>query len=364
MSTIEYRDFSARIHAEAAAEHRIVNAQIELTYDCNLHCVHCYTDCYNRPELIRQEMSYELITSILDQLAALGCIWVCFTGGEIFVRHDFREIYAYAKQKGFVITLFSNGTVITEALADYLAKYPPFSIELSCHGGTDETFDRITQVRGSFQRFIRGVRLLLERGLPIKIKSKAMTLNRHELDRLQALVEGFGVTFRASTAIYPRLDGDLAPTAYRLSPDEIVALESSVGDDEVSCGARDDTVAVPPPDDRLYRCGCGTTSVHINAWGELGACTWTNVARVDLRRMTMDEAVAAVFPRIHAAQYQSQTPCRSCGMYTFCEKMPATAAAETGDPEQPVEHFCRVAFRRAEAMGIQGECPVDLMERP
>ena len=349
LPALEYRDFSARVHAEAAAEHRIVNAQIELTYDCNLRCVHCYTDCYNRPELIEREMSYELITSILDQLAALGCLWVCFTGGEIFVRRDFRDIYAYAKDKGFLITLFTNGTVITRAIADDLAQRPPFSIELSCHGGTAETFARITQVSGSFQRFVAGVELLRERGLPIKIKSKAMTLNRHELDRLQSLVEGFGVSFRASTAIYPRLDGDLAPTAYRLSPDEVVALETSQADDEAACTPRqpEHAMAAAPPDDRLYRCGCGTTAVHINAWGQLGACTWTSVARADLRRMSVADAVDAVFARIHDARYRSQTPCRSCAVYAFCDKMPAAAAAETGDVEQPVEHFCRVAFRRA-----------------
>jgi len=43
----------------------------------------------------------------------------------------------------------------------------------------------------------------------------------------------------------------------------------------------------------------------------------------------------------------------------LCERMPANAAAEAGDQEQPVEHFCRVAYTRAEALGIKGECPVN-----
>src|SRR5207253_7055176 len=153
----------------------------------------------------------------LDQLAAEGWLWVCFTGGEIFMRKDFLDIYAYAKEKGFLITLFTNGTLITEAIADYLKEHPPFGIEISCHGATDETFDRITQVRGSFQRFLKGVRLLLERDLPIKIKTKAMTLNRQELDQIRALVEGFGLQFRLNSTIYPRLNGDLVPASYPLS---------------------------------------------------------------------------------------------------------------------------------------------------
>src|SRR5712691_8746409 len=206
---VEYRDFSLKVHTESGAHSRVVTAQIELTYGCNLHCVHCYTDCYNHQDLIKREMSYEQVVHILDQLHDVGVLWVCFTGGEIFVRKDFFNIYAYAKEKGFLIILFTNGTLITEAIADYLKEHPPFCIEISCHGATDETFDRITQVRGSFQRFLKGVRLLLERGLPIKLKTKAMTVNQHELDQIKAFVEGLGTQFRLSTVIYPRLNGDL-----------------------------------------------------------------------------------------------------------------------------------------------------------
>jgi sulfatase maturation enzyme AslB (radical SAM superfamily) len=72
------------------------------------------------------------------------------------------------------------------------------------------------------------------------------------------------------------------------------------------------------------------------------------------------DAVGQVFPRIRAARYQGETPCRTCHVHTLCDKMPANAAAEAGDPEQPVAHFCRVAYQRAYQMGIPGECPVGL----
>jgi len=263
------------------------------------------------------------------------------------MRKDFLDIYGYAKQKGFLITLFTNGTLFTEAIADYLKEHPPFCIEISCHGATDETFDRITQVKGSFQRFFKGIRLLVERGLPIKIKTKAMTQNQHELDQIKAFVEGLGTQFRLNAVIYPRLNGDLTPAMYRLSPDEIVALENQDRDSEPEDRCTEAEIHIgPPTDDRLFRCGCGTTAVHINAWGQLGTCTWVT-ERVDLRR---------------GARYQGETPCRTCHVHSFCDKMPANAAAEAGDREQPVEHFCRVAYKRAHQMGIPGECPVELRE--
>ena len=362
---IEYKDFSLNVHTQAARTRTVVNAQIELTYGCNLHCVHCYTDCYNRPDLIKQELSYEEVIRILDQLAEEGCLWVCFTGGEIFMRRDFLDIYAYAKQKGFLITLLTNGTLFTEAMADYLKEHPPFAIEISCHGATEETFDRITQVKGSFQRFLKGIRLLVERGLPIKIKTKAMTVNQHELDQIKAFVEGLGTQFRLSNVIYPRLNGDLTPAIYRLSPEEIVALESQEedGEPEDRCTEAEGQLG-PPADDRLFRCGCGTTAVHINAWGKLGACTWVSEPRADLRQTTVADAIAEVFPQIRGARYQGETPCRTCHVHLFCEKMPAIAAAENGDREQPVEHFCRMAYTRVERLGIKADGPGPCEARP
>ncbi len=350
----EYRDFSLEIHEQAGATGKPVKAQIELTYGCNLRCVHCYTDCYNQPALIKdRELRTEEVIRILDQLHAQGVLWVCFTGGEIFMRRDWRQIYAHAKGRGFLITLFTNATLFTEEIVRYLAEYPPFSIETSCHGATEETFDRVTQVPGSFKRFVEGIRLLKAQGLPVKVKTKAMTVNKHELDQIKAFVEGLGLKFQVSTEIYPRLNGDLIPCSYRLSPDEVLAVTEQFAEacEHEECQAEPPTwEPTPPLDDRLYRCGCGTTAVHISAWGQLGACTWVSQPRADLREKSVAEGVAEVFPRIRAAKYQTETPCRSCQVYRLCDKMPSIAWAENEDPEQPVEHFCQVAFKRAEKL--------------
>lgn len=351
---MQYKDFSLNLHTQAATQSKVVNAQIELTYGCNLHCVHCYTDCYNQRDLIKErELPYEEVIRILDELHEQGVLWVCFTGGEIFMRHDFSDIYLYAKEKGFLITLFTNVTPITRRIADYLAEHPPFMISTSLHGATEETFEKVTQVKGSFRRFKEGIRLLLERNLPVEVKTKAMTLNKHELGKIKEFVEELGLKFQLSSTIYPRLDGDLTPCEFRLSPDEIVELEfpeEDFDDDDETCAVVEESTPFgPPPDDRLFRCGCGTTAVHINAWGQLGTCTFVGEPRADLREQSVAEGIAEVFPQVRAAKYQSETPCRSCQVHRLCDKMPANAAAETGrDREQPVEHFCQVAFKRAD----------------
>jgi len=357
----QYQDFSLRVHTQAGTKAQVVKAQVELTYGCNLHCVHCYTDCYNQHDLLKKERTTEEILHTLDELYELGVLFVCFTGGEIFMRKDFRQIYDHAKGKGFLITLFTNGTMFTEDIVDHLKKSPPFCIDISCHGATEETFDGITQVPGSFKRFLKGIELLRSRDLPFKLKTKAMTLNKHELDQIKDFVEGLGVRFQLSSTIYPRLNGDLEPCTYRLSPDEIVELEFGESDFEEDEACPVETgggeALEPPPDDRLFRCGCGTFGVHINAWGKLGACTWVNEPRANLGEKSVSQGIAEIFPQIRGAAYQTDTPCRSCQVYTLCDKMPSIARAENGDREQPVEHFCKTAFKRAERIAEEQEKP-------
>jgi radical SAM protein with 4Fe4S-binding SPASM domain len=117
--------------------------------------------------------------------------------------------------------------------------------------------------------------------------------------------------------------------------------------DEASFQLEEKTEFGPPADDRLFRCGCGTTAVHISAWGKLGACTWAKEPRADLRKTSVAGGIAEIFPRIRDARYQTETKCRSCPVHQLCDKDMNIAWAEAGNPEQPVEHFCQTAFTRA-----------------
>ncbi len=347
----DYGRFSEQISA-SSPDGQLIRAQIELTYGCNLHCLHCYTDPFNRPDLMDAELATQEVVEALDQLQSEGVLWVCFTGGEPFMRPDFFTIYDAAQDRGFLVTLYSNGTLITDATADRLASRPPFSIELSIHGATAETFDEITQVPGSFSRFLDGLRRLLERGLPVKLKASGMNVNAHELEALAALAASHGLPFNLDTAIYPRLNGDTSPAQLRLSPEDRVAVERRFwgnldhGECALGDGRRSDDVSRPAPD-RLYRCGCGTNTVHIDSYGSVGACTWQREPRFSLRDRPLRGSVQDLFASIRGLRYRRETPCQSCPVHRGCEKMPGIAAAETGDIEAPVPHFCDTAHLRA-----------------
>lgn len=351
-----YKDFNERIWSASMAGPYPTRAQFEITYRCNIHCVHCYTDPFNSPVCLRRELSLEQIVEILDQLKEAGVLWLTLTGGEAVTHPQFKRIYRAAKARGFIVNLFSNATVITNEIADFLATDPPFKLEVSCHGATEETFDRITQIPGSFKRFREGIRRILDHGLPLRIKTKAMTLNRNELGEIKKFVENLGAAFNLYTTIYPRLNGDLSSTKYRLTPEETLHLQFRDGtiDEEEKDLCEIEPLAESrkglqgPSDDRLFRCGCGTNSITINPYGILRACTFTTWPQYDLKTTALREAFDQLVREIRLARYEGKTPCKACPAYLFCEKNPAMALYEAGSMQAPVEYFCEVAFGKAE----------------
>src|SRR3989440_11689941 len=110
MNVASYAELSRSIHQHYAGRRTPLEVSIEVTRRCPLECLHCYN---NLPmgdlDARRREMSKEEHFQLLDELAQMGTFWLLYTGGEIFARKDFLEIYTYAKKKGFLITLFTNG---------------------------------------------------------------------------------------------------------------------------------------------------------------------------------------------------------------------------------------------------------------
>jgi MoaA/NifB/PqqE/SkfB family radical SAM enzyme len=348
--TIQYGDFSQRVHEQASSQQRVIKAQLELTYRCNLHCRHCYTDPYNHKDFFPRELTLDEIHRLLDEMQQIGIVWLNLTGGDIFMHPQFFEIYEAAVRKGFLLQLYTNGTLFTKAVIERLQEMPPFTIDISCHSVTEEPFDWFTQIPGSFRAFTRGLELLRESGLPFTLKTKAMNWNRHEIPAIRQFVESFGQNFGFTTSLSPRLNGELSSLTYRMAPDDVASLhedQSASEGDEESCSLS--TLLQTPDTDRLYRCGCGTDTIHINAWGELGSCTLQYERRVSLRTHRLADAIATLFREIWSMRYQGESPCRACEIHTFCDKKPSDARWECGAAEAPIPYDCDVALARAQS---------------
>ena len=190
IKTLTYADWSLAVHRRIANNRVPISGSIEVTQRCNNQCVHCYNNLPVGDRYARdRELTPAEFRRIIDEIAAAGCLWLLLTGGEPFVRHDFLEIYAYAKHRGLLITLFTNGTLITPEIADYLAHFPPFAIEITLYGRTQRTYESITGIPGSYERCLNGIQLLMDHNLPLKLKTMVTTRNRHEIEDMKRFAE-------------------------------------------------------------------------------------------------------------------------------------------------------------------------------
>jgi radical SAM protein with 4Fe4S-binding SPASM domain len=367
LQTVEYSGFSSALHERFAGKRVPMDVSIEVTRRCPLDCLHCYNNLPMGDQTARkQEMTLAEHCALLDELVAEGCMWLLYSGGEIFARKDFLDIYTEAKKRGFLITLFTNGILINERIADHLAKFPPFAIEITMYGATRETYEALTQVRGSFDRCMRAIDLLLERKLPLKLKTVPTSINQHEVYEMKRYSESRGVEFKFDPLVNPRIDCSQSPLAIRLSPEEAVTLEfrdtrrmedyRQLAKEELAAGAKEYT-----DETTRYFCGGGMNGCAIDPTGTMTICVISHQQGYNIREGSFREGWEGRIREIRAQKKARRNICDRCQISTLCSMCPANGELENGDAESPVEFLCQVAHLRAYALGFavpeHGDCP-------
>lgn len=173
---------------------------IEMTSRCNLRCLHCYADA--EPEQT-PDLSTEEIKRVVDQAADLGCKKIQFTGGECTLRGDLRDLIDHARSKGFdFIEVFTNGTLLTESMIRYFAS-SGVNVAMSVYSYRPETHDSITGIRGSFEKTLNSLKLLLAYGIPTRCATIAMKQNESDLDGTSYYLQQLGVQNRPPDPVRP-----------------------------------------------------------------------------------------------------------------------------------------------------------------
>jgi len=321
---------------------RPVHAQIELTYRCNLQCVHCY--CKGSEK--NGELGLPEWKEILTKLHRSGVLYLEITGGEPLLRDDFTEIYDLARSKGFLITLFTNGSLLTDRLIRHLAEKPPHSIEITLNGITKDTYESITGVEGSFEKVMDAIHKVSCKRLPLVLKSNGLRQNKGEIVAIKKFTEELlgKKRFKFDSFVTPRLDGERTPCDHRLSAREIAGIEGL--DAEMSAqreeefGAWKDIIKYPA---RKYHCNAHLTHLYITPYGRLRFCHLTDKYSGDLRRSSVSGIMNGAIAHIRREKYRAGSECISCDAREFCHHCPPRAFLETGDEDAAVPYFCELA---------------------
>lgn len=320
--------------------------ELELTYRCNLNCIHCYCKGSENAE---KELTTQEWKAVLDSLQKEGCLKITFTGGDPLVRRDFFELYTYAKKKGFLVTILTNGLGFSDELIDHLAELPPYYIEITLNGISRKTYEAVTQTPNSFFKAIRIIKKLSEKKFSLKIKTNILQQNLKELARIKAFAdqlinrEGKKTRFTYDAFIYPRLTGDREPCKYRVSFDEMLhvsknnpALWRELSKEVIKIGA------ISRKDKRLlYHCDSWKQRFYIDPYGKIKFCNFTGKFSADLKRTDFRKTFYGFSKKISKLYFKSASQCRDCRFRAGCYFCPVKAYLENGNEEGPVEYYCR-----------------------
>jgi [mycofactocin precursor peptide]-tyrosine decarboxylase / 3-amino-5-[(4-hydroxyphenyl)methyl]-4,4-dimethylpyrrolidin-2-one synthase len=307
----------------------------ELTYACNLACVHCLSSSGRRD---RRELTTDECRALIDEFARMQIFYVNVGGGEPTIRPDFWELVDYATDKQVGVKFSTNGSRITDGAARRLAASDYVDVQLSLDGSSPEVNDAVRGA-GSFDVVMTAMRRLQNAGfVGFKLSVVVTRHNVGQLDELKALADACGAQLRL-TRLRPSGRGadvwdELHPTAgqQRVVYEWLLRHGDDVltGDSFFHLGAYGE--ALPG----LNLCGAGRVVCLIDPIGDVYACPFAIHDEFLAGNVRAPGGFADVWREsalfTSLRQPQSAGACASCGQFDACRGGCMAAKFFTGLP--------------------------------
>jgi len=331
----------------------------ELTYACNLDCVHCLSSSGRRDP---RELSTDEALRVIDELRAMQVFYVNIGGGEPMLRRDFFTIIDYATTSGVGVKFSTNGTYIDDAAARRLAAMDYLDVQISIDGADADTND-LVRGRGSWATARRAMDALAAADFgEFKISVVVTRENVTQLDDLLAIADGYGAQLRI-TRLRPAGRG--ADTWHRLHPTDaqqrdlyhwLLAHGDRVltGDSFFHLNALGDQLP------GLNLCGAGRVVCLIDPIGDVYACPFVIHDEFRAGNVRDPGGFAAVWRTsdlfAELREPESAGACASCGAYDACQGGCMAAKFFTGLPLDGPDPEC-VTGHGADALAAAGVAP-------
>lgn len=158
----------------------------DITYKCNLNCFFCDRQSFYHDKLSK-DLTFAQAKTVVDKLVDADVMSIGITGGEALLRSDLEDIVQYAVDSGLVVTLSTNGTLMTKSRAKKLVNLVQ-SISISLDGLAD-THDKVRGNKMAYNRAIRGLKILAETNPRSCAIGVNFVLNKHNFQELREVFE-------------------------------------------------------------------------------------------------------------------------------------------------------------------------------
>lgn len=335
-----------------------INATLELTLRCNLKCKMCMFRHGDEADsrLMKGELSSAQWEDLIKEMFDAGVLNILITGGEPLLRKDFCEIYESMYRRGFIITVYTNATLITEKVMETFRRCPPHRIGITIYGASNETYERLCGSRDGFDRAIEGARALSTLPSEIEFRTTVVKDNRDETKAVSDIIkQEFDLPVTHSTTVFQGVRGGCMPIAEcRLSPEENVDLlveRTLERVRELFPPERRDQIGLKPIDAKQYcaseknkftllGCQGGMNSFTITWDGKLLGCQMLDCFSTDAVKNGFLKAWEEWPNTVHLPEVDPT--CTACPYITFCQVCPAVRMAECGNLSGRPEYVCQI----------------------
>ena len=305
----------------------------EITYQCNEKCKHCYV-CKDK----REELSLDEIKKVLLDLKQLNVLNLVLTGGDVFCRKDFLDIFDYAIKLGFVVDIYTNGLYCDDSKIVAIARRHPRSIHFSIYSLDAKKHDEFTQVPGSFERTIAVAEKFRDLGVAVNFKTTMLEMNYDEIPQVIDFARNFGASLQIGTVLKYKQDGDSSPVSLKVCKDIFLDVIPRI--QQKLDMPRDDKVCKRIPSSRI--CGAGFTSISINPYGEVFACSSLPIVVGNVREANIIDIWenSTVLKEWKSCTWSMVSKCKDCDSASVCAFCPGIAMQYHNTPFRDYEDGC------------------------
>lgn len=194
------------LHRKASRSGIPLNGTFELTPCCNMACKMCYVRMTKKEqEIIAPLRSAQEWLALAERIKKEGMLYLLLTGGEPFLRPDFREILSGMVNMGLIVSINSNGTLIDESVVEWLKETPPFRINITLYGASNETYARLCGNPNGFTQTVKAIRLLKNAGISVKINCSVTPHNVNDVEAIYAFAKEEGLFVQGGSYMFPPL---------------------------------------------------------------------------------------------------------------------------------------------------------------
>jgi len=347
------------------------NVDIDITHRCNLRCRYCFH--FTSPGDVAEDLPAAEWLRFFEELNRCAVTKVTVSGGEAFFREDLPELIEGIVRNRMRFNILSNGTLITDEIAAFLASTGRCDgVQVSIDGSTPSTHDSM-RGQGNLDRALTGIQVLQRHQLPVQVR---VTIHRHNVGDLEnvarLLLDEVGLPgFSTNAASYLGLCRQNAEMV-QLTVEEHASAMATMLRLQQKYNGRISAQAGPlanarnwremeqarqqgseglPGRGQLVSCGGVLSKLAVRADGVMVPCNL--MSHIELGRINRDDLqqVWQHHPELQRLRERRNVPldefefCRGCAYIPYCAGgCPALAYTLTEDENHPSPDGCLRRF--------------------